>query len=70
MLVPQDKLLEAKIKYDGQAIQEICNYFGIEFNEKSKSALCPFHADKNPSFSGILRLRVFVVLDVQKASIL
>ena len=35
MLVPQDKLLEAKIKYDGQAIQEICNYFGIEFNEKS-----------------------------------
>ena len=51
MLVPQDKLLEAKIKYDGQAIQEICDYFGIEFNEKSKSALCPFHADKNPSFS-------------------
>ena len=37
MLVPQDKLLEAKIKYDGQAIQEICNYFGIEFNEKSKN---------------------------------
>src|SRR5574344_337180 len=51
MLIPKEKLQEAKAKYDGEAITEICDYFGITFNEKTKSALCPFHEDKNPSFS-------------------
>lgn len=50
MLIPQEKIDEAKEKYDGQAMQEIIDYFGLDFNEKSKAASCPFHLDKTPSF--------------------
>ena len=30
MLIPREKIDEAKAKYDGQAIQEIVQYFGME----------------------------------------
>lgn len=50
MLIPIEKIDLAKQKYDGQAIQEIVEHFGLYYNEKTKSASCPFHEDKTPSF--------------------
>ena len=52
MLIPVEKIDEAKAKYDGQAIKEIVAYFGLEgsYNEKEKSCSCPWHRDKTPSF--------------------
>lgn len=52
MLIPIEKIDEAKTKYNGQAIQEIVEYFGLEdsYNEREKSCSCPWHLDKTPSF--------------------
>lgn len=52
MLVPVEKIDEAKARYDGQAIAEIIQYFGLEgsYNERDKSCSCPWHRDKTPSF--------------------
>lgn len=52
MLIPKEKIDEAKAKYDGKAIDEIVQHFGLEgsYNEKNKSCSCPWHADKTPSF--------------------
>lgn len=52
MLIPVEKIDEAKAKYNGQAIQEIVQYFGLEgsYNEREKSCSCPWHRDKTPSF--------------------
>ena len=52
MLIPTEKIDEAKAKYNGQAIQEIIKYFGLEgsYNEREKSCSCPWHTDKTPSF--------------------
>lgn len=50
MLVPIEKIDLAKQKYDGQAIEEIVEYFGLNYNEKTKAASCPFHEDNTPSF--------------------
>lgn len=51
MLIPQEKIDEAKIIYDGQAMEEIVEYYGIaKWDEKAKKGLCPFHKDVNPSF--------------------
>ena len=50
MIIPTDKLNQAKAEYDGQAIKEIMEYFGQEYDGKKKSMLCPFHDDKNASF--------------------
>lgn len=52
MLIPIEKIDEAKSKYDGQAIQEIVKHFGLEgsYNERDKSCSCPWHRDKTPSF--------------------
>ncbi|QTY27306.1 CHC2 zinc finger domain-containing protein [Flavobacterium sp. CS20] len=30
-------------------ITEVARHLGIEVNQRTKRALCPFHADKNPS---------------------
>ena len=50
--IPNEKIDMAKAKYDGQAIQEIVRYFGLEdsYNDKDKSCSCPWHRDKTPSF--------------------
>ena len=52
MLIPIEKINEAKALYDGQAIKKIIQHFGIEdtYNEKEKSCSCPWHIDKTPSF--------------------
>ena len=50
MLVPVEKIELAKKIYDGKAIEEIVDYFGLDYNEKTKAASCPFHEDKTPSF--------------------
>ena len=52
MLIPVEKINEAKARYDGQAIKEIVEYFGLEgsYNEREKSCSCPWHKDKTPSF--------------------
>ena len=51
MLIPQEKIDEAKRIYDGQAMEEIVEYLGVaRWDEKSKKGLCPFHKDINPSF--------------------
>ena len=52
MLIPTERIDEAKAKYDGQAIQEIVQYFGMEdtYNDREKSCSCPWHRDKTPSF--------------------
>lgn len=50
MLVPVEKIELAKKIYDGRAIEEIVDYFGLDYNEKTKAASCPFHEDKTPSF--------------------
>lgn len=52
MLIPVEKIDEAKALYDGQAIEKIVSYFGLEgsYNEKEQSCSCPWHRDKTPSF--------------------
>lgn len=51
MLIPQEKIDEAKRIYDGQAMTEIVEYLGVaKWDEKMKKGLCPFHKDVNPSF--------------------
>ena len=50
MLVPVEKIELAKKIYDGKAIEEIVDYFGLDYNERTKAASCPFHEDKTPSF--------------------
>ena len=52
MLIPREKIDEAKELYGEKAIDEIIKYFGIEdtYNERSKSCSCPWHKDKTPSF--------------------
>ena len=50
MLVPVEKIELAKKIYDGRAIEEIVDYFGLDYNERTKAASCPFHEDKTPSF--------------------
>ena len=51
MLIPQEKIDEAKRIYDGQAMTEIVEYLGVaKWDEKLKKGLCPFHKDMNPSF--------------------
>lgn len=50
MIIPADKINEAKAEYDGQAIKEIMEHFGYEYDGKKKAILCPFHNDKNASF--------------------
>ena len=50
MLIPVEKINEAKALYDGQAIKEIFEHFGYEYDGKMKGILCPFHDDKNASF--------------------
>ena len=51
MLIPQEKIDEAKRIYDGQAMAEIVEYLGVaKWDEKLKKGLCPFHKDVNPSF--------------------
>lgn len=50
MIIPTEKINQAKAEYDGQAIKEIMEYFGQEYDGKKKSMLCPFHNDKNASF--------------------
>lgn len=50
MIVPAEKINQAKAEYDGQAIKEIMEHFGYEYDGKKASMLCPFHNDKNASF--------------------
>lgn len=51
MLIPQEKIDEAKRIYDGKAMEEIVEYLGVaKWDEKNKKGLCPFHKDVNPSF--------------------
>lgn len=52
MLIPVEKINEAKALYKDEAIQEIIAYFGTEntYNEKTRSCSCPWHIDKTPSF--------------------
>lgn len=50
MIVPAEKINQAKELYDGQAIKEIFEHFGHEYDGKTKAILCPFHNDKNASF--------------------
>lgn len=52
MLIPVEKIDEAKAIYDGQAIEEIIRHFGLEgtYNEKEQSCSCPWHRDNTPSF--------------------
>lgn len=51
MLIPKEKIDEAKRLYDGQAIQEIIDYFNVDnYNGRNKSCSCPFHHDNTPSF--------------------
>ena len=51
MLIPRNKIDEAKAKYDGKAIEEIVAHFGLEgtYNEKNKSCSCPFHKEQEQS---------------------
>lgn len=52
MLIPVEKINEAKDLYGEKAIQEIIQHFGLEgsYNQKDKSCSCPWHIDKTPSF--------------------
>ena len=51
MLVPQEKIDEAKRIYDGQAMEEIVEYLGVaKWDERAKKGSCPWHSDSNPSF--------------------
>lgn len=63
MLIPTDKIDAAKAKYDGQAIQEIVQHFGLEgsYNEKDKVALVLGIEIKLHRSYGMKRLTVFTV---------
>lgn len=52
MLVPIEKINEAKEKYKEETINEIISYFKLEdsYNVRDKSCSCPWHIDKTPSF--------------------
>ena len=52
MLIPTEKIDEAKELYGDRAMTDIVIYFGLEgsYNETSKSCSCPWHKDKTPSF--------------------
>ena len=52
MLIPVEKIDEAKAKYGERAIQDIVSYFGLEgsYKEREKSCSCPWHKDRTPSF--------------------
>ena len=52
MLIPTEKIDEAKELYGDRAMTDIVTYFGLEgsYNETSKSCSCPWHKDKTPSF--------------------
>lgn len=52
MLIPKEKINQAKELYGEQAMLDIVSYFGLEdsYNEKDKSCSCPWHRDKTPSF--------------------
>ena len=51
MIVPQEKIDEAKRIYDGQAMEEIVEYLGVaKWDERAKKGSCPWHSDSNPSF--------------------
>ena len=52
MLIPKEKIIEAKSLYGDKAFSDIVSYFGLEesFDEKARSCSCPWHSDKTPSF--------------------
>ena len=52
MLIPKERIIEAKELYGEKAIFDIISHFGVEgtYNEKDKSCSCPWHVDKTPSF--------------------
>lgn len=52
MLVPKEKINQAKELYGDKAMSDIVSYFGLEgsYNEISKSCSCPWHKDNTPSF--------------------
>ncbi len=52
MLVPKEKINQAKELYGDKAMSDIVSYFGLEgsYNEASKSCSCPWHKDNTPSF--------------------
>jgi twinkle protein len=52
MLIPKDKVAEAKESFGDKAIKEITDYFNItNFDEKGGKCSCPLgHVDKTPSF--------------------
>ena len=52
MLIPKEKINQAKELYGDKAMLDIVSYFGLEdsYNEISKSCSCPWHRDKTPSF--------------------
>ena len=51
MLIPQEKIDEAKRLYDGKAMEEIVEYLGVaKWDERTKKGSCPWHSDSNPSF--------------------
>ena len=52
MLIPKEKINQAKELYGDKAMSDIVSYFGLEgsYNEASKSCSCPWHKDNTPSF--------------------
>lgn len=52
MLIPKEKIIEAKSLYGDKAFSDIVEYFGLEdsYDEKARSCSCPWHSDKTPSF--------------------
>lgn len=51
MLIPQEKIDEAKRIYDGQAMEEIVEYLGVaKWDARAKKGSCPWHSDSTPSF--------------------
>lgn len=51
MLIPQEKIDEAKRIYDGQAVEEIVEYLGVtRWDSKARKGSCPWHKDNTPSF--------------------
>lgn len=63
MLIPIEKIDEAKAKYDGQAIQEIVQHFGLAdtYNEREKVALVLGIGIKLHRLFGTKRQTVFIV---------
>ena len=51
MLIPQEKIDEAKEKYGENAIQEIVDFLGVaKWDERARKGSCPWHHDNSPSF--------------------